>query len=213
MSGVAICEAVPVESADRENARGLLGRVVLIRHAETAWTVSGQYTSRTDVPLTDSGRHAARLLAVPVAGATFARVVTSPLGRARETCALAGLNARAEVDEDLAEWDYGGYEGLTPREIAARAPGWMLFCDGCPGGESPRQVAARADRVIARLRAMNGDVALVGHGDVFRVLAARWLGLPAVAGALFRLDPASVSILSHHRGMPVIERWNAPFGF
>jgi len=213
MIGVTTLSATPVLAATRPEERSALRRLVLIRHAETAWTVTGQYTGRTDAPLTDAGRQAARLLAVSLADACFTRVITSPLRRARETCALAGLETRAEVDPDLAEWDHGRYEGLTPGEVAARAPGWMLFSDGCPAGESPRDVSARVDRVLARVQATVGDVALFGHGHVFRVLAARWLGLPPVAGALLLLDPASASVLTHHRGMPAIERWNVPLGF
>ena len=140
-------------------------------------------------------------------------MLTSPLGRARETCELAGLGARAEVDEDLIEWNYGDYEGLTSSEIAARTPGWMLFSDGCPGGESPQEVAARVDRIIARIRGVEGDVALFGHGHLFRVLAARWLGLPPVAGSRFLLDTATLSVLSHYRGIPALKGWNAPLEF
>jgi probable phosphoglycerate mutase len=137
-------------------------------------------------------------------------VLTSPLWRARETCELAGLGERAEIDHDLIEWNYGEYEGLTPKQIHGRAPGWMLFSDGCPGGEAPEQVGARVDRVITRARAVDGHVALFAHGHIFRVFAARWLGLPANAGCHFLLDTATLSVLSYYRGIPAVKRWNAP---
>jgi probable phosphoglycerate mutase len=148
-------------------------------------------------------------LAPLLAGKSFALVLTSPMQRARETCRLAGLGERAEVDRDLLEWNYGEYEGLTPQEIRAKAPRWMIFSDGCPGGESPEQVGARVDRVIARVRAADGHAALFGHGHVFRVLAARWLGLPTAAGSHFLLDTATLSILSSYRGIAAVKRWNA----
>jgi broad specificity phosphatase PhoE len=183
---------------------------VLIRHGETEWNVSGQHTSVTDIPLTESGRTAARGLAPLAAKASFALVLTSPLGRARETCALAGLGPQAQIEPNLREWSYGAYEGLTSNEIHARDPGWMLFTDGCPEGESPTQVGARVDQVIARIRGVEGDVALFGHGHFFRVFAARWLGLPASAGSHFVLDTGTVSVLSHYRGIPAVKSWNAP---
>jgi probable phosphoglycerate mutase len=203
----------PIAPATADETQVLLRRAILIRHGETAWTLTGQHTGRTDIPLTDAGREAARRLAPVAARASFALVLTSPLRRARETCELAGLGAEAEVDENLVEWDYGSYEGLTSTEIAAKAPGWVLFADGCPGGESPEQVAARADSVIARVRMVGGDVALFAHGHVFRVFAARWLGLPPMAGSRFLLDTATVSVLSHYRGIPAVKRWNAPLAF
>ena len=129
--------------------------------------------------------------------------------RARKTCELAGLGERAEIDRDLMEWNYGEYEGLTPKQIHAQSAGWMLFSDGCPGGESPEQVGARVDRVIARVRAVEGHVALFAHGHIFRVFAARWLGLPATAGCHFLLDTATLNILSYYRGIPAVKRWNA----
>jgi len=184
-------------------------QVYLIRHGETEWSLSGQHTGVTDIPLTENGRNAARLLKPVLAKESFARVMTSPLQRARETCELAGLGDRAEIERDLMEWNYGDYEGLTPKQIHAKAPGWMIFRDGCPGGESPEQVAARADRVIARVRALKGDVALFAHGHIFRVFAARWLGLPAAAGGQFLLDTATLNILSYYRDIPAVKRWNA----
>jgi probable phosphoglycerate mutase len=184
-------------------------QVYLIRHGETAWSLSGQHTGITDIPLTENGRKVARLLQPVLAKQHFALVLTSPLERARNTCELAGLGEGAEIDRDLMEWNYGEYEGLTPKQIHARAPGWMLFRDGCPGGESPEQVGARADRVIARVRAVERHVALFAHGHIFRVFAARWLGLPAEAGCHFLLDTATLNILSYYRGIPAVKRWNA----
>ena len=193
-----------VAPANAEETHVLLRRAILIRHGETAWTLSGRHTGVTDIPLTENGRAAARGLAPLAAEANFTLVLTSPLRRARETCELAGLGAQAQVDATLLEWNYGEYEGLAQKEIHARAPGWMLFTDGCPGGESPEHVAARVDRVIDRIRGIEGDVALFGHGHFFRVFAARWLGLPASAGSHFLLDPGTVSVLSHYRGLPAV---------
>jgi probable phosphoglycerate mutase len=184
-------------------------QVFLIRHGETEWSLSGQHTGITDIPLTENGRRVAKLLAPVLAKESFALVLTSPLERARKTCELASLAERAEVDHDLMEWNYGEYEGLTPKQIHAKKPGWMLFSDGCPGGESPEQVGARIDRVIARVRAADGHVALFAHGHIFRVFAARWLGLPAAAGCHFLLDTATLNILSYYRGIPAVKRWNA----
>jgi broad specificity phosphatase PhoE len=185
-------------------------RVFLIRHGETEWSLSGQHTGITDIPLTANGRTLPRRLAPILAKVTFARIYTSPLSRARETCALAGLGERAEIDNDLVEWNYGDYEGLTPKEIHTEVPDWMLFSDGCPGGESAEDVGRRVDSVIERVRGMEGNVALFAHGHVFRVFAARWIGLPPVAGCHFLLDTATLSVLSYYRGVPAIKRWNAP---
>lgn len=185
-------------------------QVYLIRHGETEWSVSGQHTGTTDIPLTENGRRVARLLNPVLTKETFARVLTSPLQRARETCELAGLGEHAEVDRDLMEWNYGHYEGLTPQQIHANRPGWMVFADGCPGGESPEQVGARVDRVIAKVRAAGGHVALFAHGHVLRTFAARWLGLRAADGCHFLLDTATLNILSDYRGIPAVKRWNAP---
>jgi len=184
-------------------------QIYLIRHGETQWSLSGQHTGITDIPLTENGRNLAKRLAPVLATERFALVLTSPLERARKTCELAGLGAHAEIDRDLMEWNYGEYEGLTPKQIDAQAPGWMIFTDGCPGGESPAQVSARADRLVARVRSVEGDVALFAHGHIFRVFAARWLGLPATAGCHFLLDTATLSILSYYRNLPAIRRWNA----
>jgi broad specificity phosphatase PhoE len=182
-------------------------RVVLVRHGETAWTKSGQHTSRTDIPLTDAGRRQAGQLASRLPR-TFALVLTSPLQRARETCRLAGFAEQAVVSDDVTEWDYGSYEGLTTAEIRAVRPGWSLWRDGAPGGETAEDVGPRADRVIARVRDVDGDVAVFSHGHFLRVLGARWIGLPPSAGELFALRPATISVLGWEREISVIDRWN-----
>jgi len=184
--------------------------VFAIRHGETAWTLTGQHTSRTDIPLTDDGRRLAERLRFVLAKETFARVFVSPMQRARETCDLAGLGAAAVIDPDLVEWNYGEYEGLTPEQIDKLAPSWLIFRDGCPGGETPEQVAARADSVIARARVVEGNIALFGHGHMLRVLAARWIELPARAGQHFLLDTGSLCVLGHYRDSPAIRIWNNP---
>jgi broad specificity phosphatase PhoE len=184
--------------------------VFVIRHGETAWSLSGQHTGTTDIPLTANGRLAAQRLRPVLAQERFALVLVSPLQRARETCDLAGLGAGAVVDPDLMEWNYGEYEGLTPAQIHERAPGWLLFRDGCPGGEAPQHVGARADRVIARARAVDGNVALFAHGHILRVLAARWIGLSAGDGEHFLLDTGTVSVLGHYHTTTAIKVWNAP---
>ena len=186
------------------------GDVVLVRHGETEWTLSGQHTGRTDIPLTDRGRKEARLLAPLLSTADFALVLSSPLRRARETCELAGLKSRMEIEPDLMEWDYGEYEGLTSKQIKRTAPNWMVFVDGCPGGETPEQVGARADRVIHRIRPVAGRVALFAHGHLLRVLAARWIGFPASAGQHFLLNTSAVGVLGYYQGVPAVKRWNAP---
>ena len=185
-------------------------KLFVVRHGETEWSLNGRHTGVTDIPLTERGRRVAALLAPVFGREKFALVLVSPLERARDTCALAGLGTRAEVDDDLKEWNYGDFEGLTPQQIRSTRPSWLLFRDGAPSGESPPQVGARVDRVIARARAAEGDVAVFAHGHVLRVLAARWLGLPATAGAHFLLDPATLNVLSYYRGTPAIKRWNAP---
>jgi len=184
-------------------------QIYLIRHGETEWSVSLQHTGVTDIPLTANGRRVARQLKPVLSKETFLLVLTSPLQRARETCELAGLGVQAELNSDLMEWDYGDYEGLTPNQIHEKVPDWMIFRDGCPGGESPEQIGARADRVITRVRAVDGDVALFAHGHLFRVFAARWLGQPAEAGSHFLLDTATLSTLSYYQGVPAVKRWNA----
>jgi broad specificity phosphatase PhoE len=184
--------------------------VFAIRHGETAWSLSGQHTGTTDIPLTDNGRRLAERIRLVLAREKFALVLVSPLQRARETCERAGLGAKAVIDSDLVEWNYGKYEGLTPKQIHEEAPGWLIFRDGCPGGEAPDQVGARADRAIARARSVEGDVALFAHGHVLRVLVARWIGLPAGAGQHFLLDTGTLNVLGYYRGTPAVKIWNAP---
>jgi probable phosphoglycerate mutase len=181
-----------------------------IRHGETAWSLSGQHTGTTDIPLTDNGRRLAKRIAPVLARETFALILVSPLQRARETCELAGFGDRAVTESDLMEWNYGEYEGLTPKEIHKMAPGWLIFRDGCPGGEVPEQVGARVDRVIGRARAAEGDVALFAHGHVLRVLVARWIGLPATAGQHFLLNTGTLSVLGYYREIPAVRIWNGP---
>ncbi len=185
----------------------------LVRHGETAWSLSGQHTGRTDIPLTARGEQEARRLAAPLGAVTFSRVFTSPRRRARRTCELVGLGGVAAVEPDLAEWDYGEYEGLRSEEIRQRRPGWNLFRDGSPKGESPRDVSERADRVIARYRPIAGAIAIFSHGHFGRVLAARWIGLPVVQARHLVLSTASVSILGYEHDRPdedesAIVLWN-----
>jgi len=184
--------------------------VFAIRHGETAWSLTGQHTGTTDIPLTDNGRRLAERLRPVLARETFALVLTSPLKRARETCELAGLGGNAICDPDLVKWNYGAYEGLTPKQIHETAPEWLIFRDGCPGGEAPEQVGARADRVIARARAVEGDVALFAHGHLLRVFGAPWLGLPAGAGQHFLLDTGTLNVLDYYRRIPAVKIWNGP---
>lgn len=184
--------------------------VFVIRHGETAWSLSGQHTSTTELPLTANGRRLAERLRPVLAQEVFASVFVSPLGRARETCELAGLGSRAVVDPDLMEWRYGDYEGLTSAQIHENAPGWLIFRNGAPGGETPQQVAERADRVVSRVRGVDGDVALFAHGHVLRVLVARWINLPPDAGQHFLLDPGTLCVLSDYQGVPAIKIWNNP---
>lgn len=185
-------------------------QIFAIRHGETAWSLSGQHTGSTDLPLTENGRRVARRLRSMLGEQTFAAVFVSPMQRARETCALAGLDAVAVVDRDLVEWNYGAYEGLTPKQIHEMAPGWVVFRDGCPGGETPEQVGARIDRVIARARAVEGDVALFAHGHVLRVLVARWIALPPLGGQHFLLDTGTLCVLGHYGDIPAVKTWNGP---
>jgi probable phosphoglycerate mutase len=189
----------------------LLPIVFLARHGETAWTLSGQYTGVTDLPLTERGERNARRLAGRLRGLTFARVFTSPLQRARRTCELAGFGAVAEIDRDLVEWNYGDYEGRFSAEVHREHPDWQLFRDGCPGGESPAQAAARADRVVSRVRAVLGDVLLFSSGHFIRVLATRWIGLEVTVNAKrFMLSTASLSAVGYENELsrPVIRLWN-----
>lgn len=186
--------------------------IYLIRHGETAWSLSGQHTGRTDLPLTEHGEQQARQLGDLLHGVSFSQIQVSPLRRARRTCELATFGAAARVEQDLSEWDYGDYEGLTPTQIHAQRPGWNVYRDGCPGGESAQQVAARADRVIAALGTVKGRVALFSHGQFLRALAVRWIELPIQQGYRLALDTGSLSILGsehNNEGAPAILLWNA----
>ena len=183
----------------------------LARHGETAWSLTGQHTGLTDLPLTELGERNARRLAERLQGLTFSKVLVSPLQRAKRTCELAGFGAVAAIDPDLVEWDYGHYEGLRTSEIRAKRPDWQLFRDGCPGGESVEQVASRADRVVNRIRATNADILLFSSGHFLRVLTSRWLGLtPSPNARLFMLSTASLSALGYEQDLsrPVIQLWN-----
>ena len=184
--------------------------VYLARHGETAWTISRQHTGLTDLPLTAAGEAEATRLGQRLEGLPFAAVLTSPLQRAVRTCELAGFGAAAKLEPDLLEWNYGAYEGRTSAEIHAERPDWELFRDGCPGGESPDEIGARADRVVRRVRAIEGNTLLFSSGHILRVLTARWLGLPASAGKYFLLGTASLSAVGyeHDRSDPVIRLWD-----
>jgi probable phosphoglycerate mutase len=187
-------------------------RVVLVRHGETEWSAAGRHTGRTDVPLTEEGLRQAKALGACLEGFSFALVLTSPLQRARETCRLARLEAVAQIRDDLMEWDYGEYEGRTTPDIRTTRPGWSLWDEGVPGGETAGQVGRRADRVIAEARSARGDVALFAHGHILRTLTARWVGLPPDRGRSFALETATISVLGYERETPVIQRWNLPCG-
>ncbi len=191
-------------------AKSTRGRVFAVRHGETAWSRSGQHTGTTDIALTETGRALARALRPVLSRQSYALALTSPLVRARETCELCGLGDSAQIDPDLVEWNYGEYEGLTPSQIHATNPGWSIFRDGCPEGEGPADVGARVDRVIARVREVEGDVVLFAHGHLLRVLGARWIGLPPGAGQHFLLDTGTLDVLDYYRGAPAIKIWNAP---
>jgi len=184
--------------------------VYLARHGETEWSVSGRHTGLTDIPLTERGERNARRLGERLRGIVFSKVLTSPLRRAARTCELAGFGATAEVDRDLLEWNYGDYEGRTTEEIRGERPDWQLFRDGCPGGESPAGVGARADRVVTRVRALNGNTLLFSSGHFLRVLATRWLGMEPAAGRYFMLGTASLSALGYEHRLtePVIRLWD-----
>ena len=190
-------------------------RLYLVRHGETAWSLTGQHTGRTDLPLTRHGEDQGLRLAPCLKNLEFSLVLASPLARARRTCELAGLGESATLDPDLREWDYGEYEGRRSEDICLRRPGWRIWRDGCPGGESPARVFRRADRLIERLLQRSGNVALFSHGQFGGVLGARWLGLPGVGGRHFTLGPGSLSILGSdpgHRDTRVIALWNAEAG-
>lgn len=191
--------------------KAALPRLHLVRHGETEWSLSGRHTGKTDLPLTEHGAAMARSLKSYLAKTHFALVLTSPRLRARDTCMLAGLGERAQVSTDLSEWDYGDYEGRTSTDIHKETPGWEIFRDGCPNGETPVQVAERADRLITRVLALEGDIALFSHGHFGCALAARWIGLAIGEGEHFALNPASVSVLGPKPGHPqvrVVAGWN-----
>ena len=193
-------------------ARKTLPSLYLIRHGQTAWSLSGQHTGRTDIPLTTHGEDEARELVPWLQHTQFGRVLTSPRQRARRTCELAGLGQEAEIEPDLAEWDYGDYEGKLSTDIRKERPDWNAFRDGCPHGEMPAQISFRADRLIARLCTMDGNIALFSHGEFGMALAARWIGLPVIEGQHFQLDTASLNILGFNPSHPevrVIALWNA----
>ena len=185
-------------------------KVYLLRHGETEWSLNGRHTGVTDIPLTENGRKLARQLQPILSEEQFVMVLTSPLQRARDTCELAGLGTLASVDRDLMEWNYGEYEGLTTDQIRQTRPDWSVFSDGCPGGESPLQVSVRADRIVSRVRTVDGNVALFSHGHILRVLAARWINLSASYGENFLLDTATLNVLGYYRESPAFKIWNAP---
>lgn len=188
----------------------MVTELYLLRHGETAWSLSGQHTGLSEIPLTPHGEEEAFRLAAALQGVTFTKVFTSPRVRARKTCELAGLGPLSQVHDDLHEWNYGDYEGLLPKEIQQRHPGWDVFKNGCPSGETPEQVTVRADRVLDMIRKLEGTVAVVSHGHFTRVLALRWVGLPLEHGSKLDSNTASISILgfSKNRGMPLIKLWN-----
>ena len=198
------------EDRPRAQMNGALPQVYLVRHGETAWTISGQHTGRTDIPLTERGEREAQALRVRLKGMSFTKVLTSPLQRARRTGELAGFAECAQADPDLMEWDYGDYEGQRTVDIRAERPGWRLFEDGCPGGETLENVATRADRVVARIRALESDVLVFAHRDILRILIARWIALPALEARRLYLETASLSVLGydHDRDEPVIRLLN-----
>jgi probable phosphoglycerate mutase len=182
--------------------------ILLVRHGETEWSRMLRHTGPTDIPLTDEGRRQAETVGRALRGRSFELVLTSPLQRAAETCRLAGFGAEAQGREELSEWDYGDYEGRTTAEIREEVPGWTLFAEGVPNGETAAEVGDRVDRVLAEVAAVKADVLLFAHGHVLRILAARWLGLEPSAGRLFALDPATLSTLGHEREQPVVRSWN-----
>ncbi|HVC95951.1 MAG TPA: histidine phosphatase family protein [Pirellulales bacterium] len=187
-----------------------LPQIYLARHGETAWTITGQHTGLTDLPLTERGERNSHRLGERLRGLSFAHVFYSPLARARRTCELAGFGRVAEIDQELVEWNYGDFEGVTTADIRKKLPEWQLFRDGCPGGETVAQIGARADRVIGRLRSLNADAMVFSSGHFFRVLAARWLGLEPSVGRCLVLDTAALSVLGyeHDASEPVIRLWN-----
>lgn len=189
-------------------ARAVPPTALVIRHGETEWSMAGRHTGRTDIPLTDRGRAQVAELATVLSGERFAEVMCSPLRRAKETCEGAGLAGRARIHEALAEWDYGAYEGLTTAEIRATRPGWSLWRDGCPGGESPQDVSARADEVVRHILSAGGEVAIFSHGHFLRALVVRWMGLDISVGARFALYPRAGGLLGWEHDDPAVLAWN-----
>ncbi|MCL6652815.1 histidine phosphatase family protein [Agrobacterium rubi] len=185
-------------------------QIFLVRHGETEWTLSGRHTGRSDIPLTDNGENAARLLKQRIPAIDFHAVFSSPSQRARKTCELAGFSERVEIDDNLAEWDYGRYEGIMTKDIQTQQPGWNIFKNGCPDGETVLDVSNRADAVITKIRSISGNVLIFSSSHFLRVFAARWLGLDAVAGSCFILDTTSISILGYEHNLdePVVRSWN-----
>jgi broad specificity phosphatase PhoE len=182
--------------------------IVLVRHGETEWSKAGKHTGRTDIPLTDRGREEAEAVGAALRGRRFERALTSPLSRAADTCRLAGFGDVAEARDELMEWDYGAYEGRTTPEIREERPGWSLWRDGVPEGETAADVGSRVERAIAELRRLDGDALVFAHGHLLRVVTARWLGLEPTEGRLFALDPATISVLGYERETPVVRLWN-----
>jgi broad specificity phosphatase PhoE len=200
---------------DEQSTRAVSPRIFYFRHGETQWSLSGQHTGVTEVPLTPHGEMQARALRPWVETVAFSHVLTSPRLRARATCELAGLGGRLQIEPALAEWNYGDYEGRRSVEIHEQRPGWNIFRDGCPNGESPSEICERVDRLIARLRAIDGDIALFSHGHFGAVFGTRWIGLPVIDGQHFTISPASMSVLrldADHEDTPVIALWNAVAG-
>jgi broad specificity phosphatase PhoE len=182
--------------------------ICLVRHSETEWSLNGRHTGKTDIALTENGRRMAMSLKSILGKVEFSLVLKSPMQRASETCDLAGLGGIAKVDNDLLEWNYGEYEGLTPAQIHDKRPGWMIFRDGCPGGETPGEIGVRVDRLISKVHDVPGNVAFFGHGHLFRVFAARWIGLRVLDGCRFLLEPATLNVLGYYMGIPAIRYWN-----
>jgi broad specificity phosphatase PhoE len=208
MFAAALRRGTGMSGGEAANCEADRPEIWLARHGETEWSRTMRHTGRTDIELTEDGRQQAQLLRRRLEGRSFARVITSPLSRAVETCNLAGLGDGAERSQALLEWDYGEYEGLTTGQIRERRPGWVLWRDGCPGGETAAEVGARVDPLVAELLQAAGDVALFAHGHVLRVLAARWLGQRPADGALLALDTATLSTLGWERETAVVRRWN-----
>jgi broad specificity phosphatase PhoE len=204
--------AAPGDAFSGEADKGGLSRLVGVRHGTTAWSRLRRHTGRTDVNLEEAGRREARRVGASLAGHEFALVLSSPMSRAVETCSLAGFGARGELCADLAEWDYGNYEGMTTEQIRSRRPGWDLWRDGVEGGETLGDVARRADRVIALVRSAGGDALVFSHGHFLRVLCVRWLGLAPARGSHFTLDPGALGVLGWEREVPALLRWNFPAG-